>query len=146
MSLYSDLYPSIDEHTELLLQAELGEGFRNAGEYGKYWSIYYWAPPGPQAYTVGSAGNSEIEVWSGRDLSFVFTNPESFANTITFQVKVYFLKAIGEREVTNYRATIDPQFFYVGISLVAMAVVFESALLVKHARAMPRRNSSRESV
>lgn len=132
VSLYKDLYPSIDEHTDLLLHVELGEGFRTAGEYGNYWSIYYWAPPGPQGYTVGSAGNSEIEVWSGRDLSFVFTNPESFANTITFQVKVYFLKAIGEREVTNYRPTIDPQFFYVGISLVAIAVVFESALQVKH--------------
>lgn len=130
-SLYSNLHPSIPVPTELLLQAELGEGFRDAGEYGNYWVVYYWAP-GPQGYSVGGAGNSEIEAWS-HHVSFVFTNPESFANTIAFQVDVYFLKAIGEREITNYRPTIDPQFFYAGISLVAVAVAFESALQVKRA-------------
>jgi len=137
MKLYTNLdSPSIDEPTELLLQEELGEGFRGPGEYGNYWCIFYWMPPGPQGYDVRSPEHMEYELWSGgglNPLSLVFTNPESFANKISFQIKIYFIKAIGERDVTNYRPVIDPQFFYAGISLVAVAVAFESALQIKNA-------------
>jgi hypothetical protein len=134
VSLYKNLeFPDIHWPPELLWQDHLGEGFRYPGQYGNYWCIFYWVPPGPQGYDVRSPGYSAPRLFSAMDFDFVFTNPESFANTISFQVKVYYPTAIGRREVTNYRPTIDPQFFYAGISLVAVAVAFESALQVKSA-------------
>lgn len=137
VSLYNNLNPAIDEQTELLMQFELGEGFRDAGEYGNYWVIHYWVPPGPRGYDPRSEQSwlngtgPSAEMWAG-DPSFIFTNPESFENTITYKIDVYFPNAIGEREITNYRSAIDPLFFYVGIGLLVMATAVESEFLFRH--------------